>query len=295
VKRAPALAGAAAALLSAALAAGPVSVIDDSGTRIALSQPARRVVALSPALTELAFAAGGGDRLVGADSASDYPAASRSLPRVGDAAGIDLERIIAMRPDLVLAWLSGNKPTDVARLRQLSIPVYLSEPRTLDDVPRSLRVMGTLLGSENIAGTQAIAFERRVAALRAGHAHSRAVSVFVEIWHQPLMTVNGTHLVTDVLRACGARNIFADLQALAGPVSLERLLASNPDVILSATGFEEDMGRWQRLRSLDAVRNAHVLRVDPDHLTRATPRILDAVEQICDWLERTRVASVLSH
>jgi len=288
VKRAWALAGAALALLSAALAAAPVSVVDDSGTRIDLLQPARRVIALSPALTELAFAAGGGDRLVGIDTASDYPAASRSVPRVGNAAGIDLERIIALRPDLVLAWFSGNKPTDVARLRQLSIPVFLSEPRTLDDVPRSLRVMGMLLGSESAASAQAIAFDRRAAALRAGYAELRAVSVFVEIWHQPLMTVNGKHLVSDVLRACGARNIFAELQALAGPVSLERLLASNPDAILSATGFEEDVALWQRLRSLGAVRNAHVLKVDPDHLTRATPRILDAVEQICEWLARTR-------
>ena len=117
---------------------------------------------------------------------------------------------------------------------------------------------------------------------------ARALSVFVEIWHQPLMTVNAEHLVSDVLGACGARNVFADLQALAGPVSLERLLALDPDAILSATGFAEDMALWQRLRSLGAVRNAYVLKVDPDYLTRATPRILDAVEQICEWLERTR-------
>ena len=142
MKRAAALAGASAAVLSAALAAAPVSVVDDGGTRIVLAQPARRVISLSPALTELAFAAGAGERLVGIDTASDYPpAATRSLQRIGDAAGIDLERIIALRPDLILAWLSGNKATDVARLRQLSIPVFLSEPRTLDDVPHSLRVM----------------------------------------------------------------------------------------------------------------------------------------------------------
>ena len=289
MKRAAALAGASAAVLSAALAAAPVSVVDDGGTRIVLAQPARRVISLSPALTELAFAAGAGDRLVGIDTASDYPpAATRSLQRIGDAAGIDLERIIALRPDLILAWLSGNKATDVARLRQLSIPVFLSEPRTLDDVPHSLRVMGTLLGSESAANAQAIAFERRAVALRARYTGLRAVSVFVEIWHQPLMTVNGEHLVSDVLRACGARNSFADLQALAGPVSLEQLLALNPDAILSATGFDEDMVLWQRLRSLSAVRNARVLKVDPDHLMRATPRILDALEQICDWLERMR-------
>jgi len=288
VKPAATLIGVSITLLAAALPAASITVLDDSGMQVVLPEPARRVVALAPSLTELVFAAGGGDRLVGVDRSSDYPPAARALPRLGDAAGIDLERIVALRADLILGWLSGNKPADIARLHRLSIPVFLSEPRLLDDVPRSLRTIGVLLGSEPVAQAQAIAFERRVAALRGRSEHTRSLSVFVEIWHQPLMTVNGQHLVSDVLRTCGARNIFADLQALAGPVSLEQVLAADPDAIVSATGFAEDQASWQRLRSLRAVRNGLILRVDPDYLTRATPRILDAVEQVCDWLERTR-------
>jgi iron complex transport system substrate-binding protein len=288
VRPAAKLAGACTALFAAALFAAPIDIIDDRGTHLVLPEPASRVVSLSPALTELVFAAGGGDRLIGADSASDYPAAARSLPRVGDASGIDLERIIALRPDLILGWLTGNKPNDIARLRALSFPVFLSEPRVLDDVPHTLRALGTLLASETIAQSQAIAFEHRLKTLRNRYVRARTLSVFVEIWRQPLMTVNGQHLVTDVLRTCGARNVFHDLQALAGPVSLEQVLAADPDALIIATGFEEDAASWQRLSSIRAVRNQRLRLVDPDYLTRATPRVLDAVEQICSWLERAR-------
>jgi iron complex transport system substrate-binding protein len=285
----------AAALCAACLAvapglayAPPLSVRDDSGMQVTLPAPARRVITLAPGLTELVFAAGAGGRLVGADSASDYPVESRVVPRVGDASGIDLERVLALRPDLVLAWLSGNKPTDLARLRKLSVPLFLSEPRSLDDVPRTLRIVGNLLDSETTANKQAVAFEQRLAALRARYAQGRMLTVFVEIWHQPLMTVNREQLVSDVLRTCAAHNIFGDLPALAGPVALERVLAADPDGILSATGVDEDIESWRRLRSLRATRDSRILRVDPDALTRATPRILDAAEQICGWLARLR-------
>ncbi len=281
------------ALVCVALAYGlalatPLSIVDDSGAQVTLTAPARRLISLSPHLTELVFDVGAGDRLVGVDSASDYPSQSRSLPRVGSAAGIDLERVIALHPDLILAWLSGNKPADVARLRALSMPMFLSEPRRLDDVPRTLRAIGTLLKSEAQAQKQAVAFEQRLQTIRAQYSGRRPLSAFVEIWHQPLMTVNGTHLVSDVLRACGARNVFTDLQTLAGPVGLEELLAADPDVIVSATGFEEDAATWQRLRAMQAVKKSRVLKLDPDLLTRATPRILDAVRQLCIGLDRAR-------
>jgi iron complex transport system substrate-binding protein len=234
------------------------------------------------------FAVGAGARLVGVDSASDYPNEARGLPRIGDAAGIDLERVIWLRPDLVLHWSSGNKPADLERLRKLSIPVFSSEPRMLDDVPRSLRVLGALVDSQATAEAQARAFERRLAEIRVRYAQGRTLSVFVAIWYQPLMTVNGAHLVSDVLRTCNARNVFADLQALAGPVSLERLLAANPHAIVNATGSDEDIAGSQRLRALHALQAGRILRIDPDELTRATPRILDATEQVCAWLERLR-------
>src|SRR5262245_54314748 len=183
-----------------------IRALGDDGAAIVLSAPARRVVTLAPHLTELVYAAGGGASLVGADSASDYPAAVVSLPRIGDASGLDLERIVALRPDLVLGWQSGNRPSDLARLRQLGLPVFLSEPRRLGDVARMLRVLGLMLGSASVAEAQAEAFETHLRTLRLQAAGLSPVSVFFEVWHQPLMTVNADHLVSDVLALCGAYN-----------------------------------------------------------------------------------------
>jgi iron complex transport system substrate-binding protein len=288
VKRAAGLLAFACTLLAAGSSDAAVDAIDDAGMRVVLPGSARRVISLSPALTELVFAAGGGDRLVGVDSASDYPATARALPRVGDAAGIDLERIVGLRADLILSWLSGNKPADIARLRELAFPIFASEPRKLDDVPRTLRALGSLLGTQETAREQAAAFASRLTRLREGNAGKRTLSVFVEIWHQPLMTVNGEHLVSDVLRLCGARNVFAEQAALAGPVSVESVIAAQPEVILSATGFAEDSTSWNRFASVPAVRAGHVWAADPDGLTRATPRILEEAQRVCEHIAQAR-------
>jgi iron complex transport system substrate-binding protein len=268
--------------------AEPIDVRDDDGVQLVLPAPARRVITLAPSLTELMFVIGAEARLVGADTGSDYPQAALAVPRIGDFNGIDLERVLLLRPDLVLRWSSGNKQGDLVRLRKLAIPVFSSEPRLLDDVPRNLRMLGLLTDSQAAAQTQATLFERRLAAIRKRHRQGRMLSVFVEVWHQPLMTVNGAHLVSDVLQTCGARNIFADLQTLSGPVALERLLVANPDAIVSATGFGDDVGSWQRWRSVRAVETGRILQIDPNELMRATPRILDATERICEWLESLR-------
>jgi iron complex transport system substrate-binding protein len=284
VTRAAALGALLLAAAGAALPAQPVAVRDDANAVVSLPAPARRVISLSPALTELVFDAGGGDRLAGVDSASDTPDAALALPRVGDAAGLDFERAIALRPDLILLWRSGNKASDRARLTTLSVPVFESEPRRLEDIARTLRTLGTLLDTRSTAERQAAAFEQRLSGLRGRYAAAPPVSAFVEIWHQPLMTLNGAHLVTDALSVCRVNNPFAALRTLAGSVSLEDVLAADPAAIVSATGFPDDVQAWQRVRSLRAVREGRVLQIDPNALTRPTPRILDAVEQVCGWL-----------
>jgi iron complex transport system substrate-binding protein len=162
--------------------------------------------------------------------------------------------------------------------------VFESEPRRLEDIARTLRTLGTLLDTRSTAERQAAAFEQRLSGLRGRYAAAPPVSAFVEIWHQPLMTLNGAHLVTDALSVCRVNNPFAALRTLAGSVSLEDVLAADPAAIVSATGFPDDVQAWQRVRSLRAVREGRVLQIDPNALTRPTPRILDAVEQVCGWL-----------
>ena len=285
-------AGALAALAVLVVPAGaePVEVTDDSGTAIVLNAPARRVVTLAPHLTELLYAAGGAGRVVGVDSYSRYPATVATLPRVGDAAGLDLERILALRPELAFGWLSGNKASDLARLRELGVPLFLSEPRHLADVPRTLRIIGKLLGTSATAEQQARAFEAKLQALQAHAAVGRTVSVFFEVWHQPLSSVNGEHLISDVIALCGGRNIFAGLAALAPPVTLESVLIADPEVIVATDVPPRALSMWDHYPRLRAVQRQQIFQLEPDLIARATPRILDGAEKMCEWLRRAREA-----
>jgi len=226
--------------------------------------------------------------LVGADSASDYPPEAVALPRVGGSAGLDLERIVALRPDLVLGWRSGNKPSDIARLEQFGLRVFLNEPRHVGDISRTLRALGILLGTQQIADERASAFEQRLHALQRKAAELRSVSVFFEVWHQPLITVNREHLISDLVALCAGSNVLGALAQLAPTVSLESVLLADPEVIIAAGLPAGALGAWQRFPRLRAVRAQQLYELDPDLTMRATPRLLDGAEQLCRRLEQAR-------
>lgn len=277
-------------LLVSCAAGAAIEFVDDRGSTLRLELPARRIVSLAPHLTELMFAAGAGTRLVGVVRDSDYPPQARSIPQIGDAAGADFERIIALRPDLVLAWGSGNRASIVERLRQLGIPVLVLEPRRLGDIPRHLHMLGALAGTEAEAAIAVRAFSERAEKLRDRYRRAQPVDVMFEMWHRPIMTVNADHMISDVLQMCGGRNVFADLPYLAMEVSLEQVLMRDPEVIV--VGSEAPgagMADWKEYPYLRAVGGGRVYKVSADLIARQTPRILDATEQICVDLSGVRL------
>lgn len=274
--------------LAAPAAAAPAEIADDRGVTLRLAQPPQRVVALAPHLTELVFAAGGGERMVGVAQGSDYPAVARALPEIGNASGIDLERVLWLQPDLVLAWGGGNRAVDLDHLRRLGLAVVVLEPRRLDDIPRHLRLLGRALGTLPVAEAAAREFEARQASLSRRYGGAAPVDVLFEIWPQPLMTINGAHLISDLLRLCGGRNVFAGLPQLSAAVSLEAVFRIDPQAIVIGSGAADAAARWQRHRSLAAVKNGHLFLVPPDWVSRQTPRVLDAAAMICADLERVR-------
>jgi len=268
-----------------------ITVTDDSGYSITLEKPARRIVSLAPHITELLFAAGAGEVVAGTSEFSDFPQAALSIPRISGGGGLDLEAIVALQPDLVIAWQSGNPAVQINRLRALGLPVYLSEPRALEDIAHSIEDFGALAGTGAEASRQAQAFRQRLALLQHRYAQRAAVGVFYQVWQRPLMTVNGTHLISDVIRLCSGRNVFADLPLLAPQVTTEAVLAANPDVIVVAAGDESSpdwLDEWRRWPELAAVRHEHLYAIPRDLLVRHTPRILDGAEQLCRLLERVR-------
>lgn len=277
-----------------------VTVKDDSGATVTLAAPAQRVVSLSPHATELLFAAGAGDKVVGVVAYSDYPEAARKLPRVGDNSALDLERILALKPDLLVVWMHGNSQRQVEALRQLKLPVFYSEPRHLTDLPAAIETLGTLTGTPAKAQASAEAFRARYEALRKQYSSRAPVSVFYQVWTQPLMTLNGTHMVSDVIRLCGGVNIFADEAPLVPRVSVEAVLAKRPEAMFTATpgATRSDkplatLDSWRKWPQLPAVAHNNLFGIDGDLINRPGPRILDGARTMCEDLDiaRSRRAS----
>lgn len=268
-----------------------VTVRDDGGREVQLSQPARRIISLAPFLTELVFAAGGGDLLVGVSAHSDYPEPATMLPRVGDAYGLDLERLVSLRPDLVLAWASGNGATQIERLRQLGLTVYVSEPQRLRDIESTLQRIGVLTARQPSAHASAAAFRSAIGVLRARYAGQPTVRVFYELWHQPWITVGGAHFISDVIALCGGYNVFADVNELAPVVDIEAIVARDPQVILvgaEASRADSARQRWQRWAHASAVRDGHVYVVPPELLQRQTTRVVEGATRACELIARAR-------
>ena len=280
------------AALSLSAASAAITVKDDLGNEVTLAQPARRIVSLAPHVTELLYAAGAGDRLIGASNFSDFPAAAAKLPSVGSFAALDLERVLSLKPDLVVAWHSGNKPSQLARLREFGIPIYESQPADFGMIADSLEKLSRLAGSESIGNTAAKDFRARWQALQTQYRGRTEVSVFYQIWSQPLMTLNGRHMVSSVLQLCGGRNIFADLPQLAPTVSVEAVLAADPQVILTpGDAKDQPLERWRQFPRLRAVRDGHLYTANADWLNRAGPRVLDAADEVCKRLDEARTPS----
>jgi iron complex transport system substrate-binding protein len=264
--------------------------VDDAGRTVTLAAPARRIVSLAPHATELVYASGAGAALVGVSEYSTYPPEAGKLPSVGGVSALDLERVIALKPDLVVVWGSGNSATQIARLRQIGVPVFESEPRSFDMVATSLERLAILGGTDVIGRKAASAFRNRLSTIEKTYRHRPTVSVFYQIWRTPLMTLNGDHLVSSGLQLCGGRNIFADLPQLAPTVGIEAVVKADPDTIIASSGAKDDaLHHWRRFDGMRAVKRGNLYTVNGELMNRAAPRVLDGVEALCKVLEKARI------
>ena len=281
-----------ALLLAASTAPAQTRVVDDYGRYVALAAPAQRVVSLAPHLTEMMYAAGAGARLVGALEYSDYPPEAKALPRVGSEASIDLEALVALQPDLVIAWPNAGSARAVERIAALGIPVFRSEPRELEDIARTMETLGRLAGTQAAAGAAAKAFRERAARIERVYAHRPRVRVFYQVWDRPLVTVNGNHVISKAMRLCGGENVLAALPALAPEIDRELVLRADPEAIV-ASGPDGArpawLDDWRAFPALAAARHDNLYAIRPELLQRHTPRLLDGAEELCRILEAVRL------
>lgn len=284
-----------ALLLSLAFVAGSaaaaVSVKDDGGNTVTLGKPAQRIISLAPHATELIFAAGGGDRIVGTVGYSDYPAEALKIPRVGSHQQIDVERIIALKPDLLVVWLHGNSERQLEHVRKLGIPFFFSEPKKLADIPTSIERLGILMGTEQQANKVAAAERVELARLAAQYRNRPTVRMFYQVWGKPVYTLNGGNIMSDVIRLCGGENIFANLSIPAPVVTTEAVLLENPEVMMTGDRQAEKSGGleiWKQYKNILAVKNDNMFSVDADLVNRAGPRLIEGAAMVCEKLELAR-------
>ena len=264
---------------------------DDSGREVRLKGPAKRIVTLAPHATEMLYAAGAGEWLIGTVDYSDYPPAAKKVPRVGSYDRFDLEAISALKPDLVIAWETGNPAAPVEKMRALGLTVYASQPNRMEDVAGQLERLGQLAGTEAVANQAAERFRQRLAGLRRDNAGKPKVRVFYQIWKAPLMTVGGPQIISSAIELCGGENVFGRLTQMAPAVSVEAVLEADPEAIV-ATGMgdarPEWLDDWNKWKRMTAVKRGNLFHVHPDLMQRHTPRILDGAEQLCAHLDVAR-------
>lgn len=268
-----------------------IKLTDDAGISIEMHKPARRIVSLAPHATELLYAAGAGDYIVGVVDYSDYPPQARQIEHVGSYNAFDLEKIVALQPDLIIAWRSGNPGAGIERLRRLGFKVFISEPRELDQIAANIDKLGWLARTEDVAQLASYSFRDTLARLQRQYSQRRKVSVFYQVAYQPLYTLNGEHVISKVIDLCGGENIFASLGALAPQVSLESVVQADPEVIVGThygEGEPDWLQHWQRWSGLRAVAAANVYYLHPDIISRPTPRLLLGAQKICEFLDKAR-------
>ncbi|MFZ6687059.1 cobalamin-binding protein [Undibacterium sp. SXout11W] len=277
--------------LTVATSFAAVSVKDDAMHTVTLTQPAQRIVSLAPHATELLFEAGAAKSVVAVSDYSNFPEAAKNLPSVGNVFAMDTERLLAIKPDLVVIWGTGNGKVLASKLRSNHITVFESEPRNYEMVATSIERLSILAGTETVGKAAAAKFRQRLEDLRKTYRQpdsSTPVTVFYEVWNKPLMTLNDEHMISAAIRLCGGRNVFGRLKELSPTITTEALLSSNPDAIITGGENADSLNEWRSFKTLTAVKKNHLYAVKGDLLNRAGPRILDGTEALCKQITLAR-------
>ena len=272
--------------------ASELTVLDDFQRTVSLAKPADRIISLAPHNTENLFSAGAGDKVVGVVEYSDYPEQAKTLPILGSYIQFNLEAILNLQPDLVVAWRSGNNAEALDQIEQFGIPVYYSEPRSFQDIVDNISELAMLAGTTDKMEPGLESISERIQNLRETYQDKHSIKVFYQVWTDPLMTLNGEHFISRVLELCGAENLFASLSIIAPQVNIESVIEANPDVIVSGmvNNLEPDMSLWTPWTSVDAVKHDRFLFVDSDVMHRHTYRMLNGIETVCKGLDKFRAS-----
>ena len=276
-------------------AAPPITVTDDFNRVVTLPAPAARIISLGPHITENLFSAGAGDKVVGVVEHSDYPPRARRIQSLGGGyAQLNLETVIALAPDLVVAWETAGNAESVKKIVELGFTVYYSEPRSFEDIIENIEELALLAGSSDRINPPPASLREELQRVRARFGAKSTQTVFYQVWRNPLITLNGDHYISRALELCGARNVFAELSIIAPRVSVEAVLEANPDIIIAgrSDGRGSDLSMWEKWNSLAAVTHDGFLFIDGSVMHRHTARMIMGIRGLCEKIDRVRRARI---
>ena len=263
---------------------------------LSYAQGYERIIALAPHTVELLFSMGAGERIIATTQFADYPEQAKNIQRVGGYHGLDIEAILALKPDLIIAWEGGNKEQDILRLEELGLNVVRGKTETLDRLGPHIRELGTLLSIENKADALASEFEAALAQRRAQYAQEEPVAFFYQLWLEPLRTLTANSWVNDTLTVCGGENVFAEHAMSDYPqVSMESVLLKQPEAIVVPSHHGDVIATgemWLNWPEVPAVKNAHIFYIDGDILHRFSLRLLEGIDAVCEAFDQVRAQRV---
>lgn len=250
-----------------------------------------RIVALAPHIVEMLFDIGAGDKIVATVEYADYPEAALAIPRVGGYHGIKIEKILELKPDLVIAWQTGNAKSDLDKLERLGLNVTYSHPKNIEDVAKDLRRLGKLVGHEQQAEKVASAYDAKLKRLRQTYADKKPVPVFYQLWAEPLRTINKTTQINQLIEVCQGQNVFADNPTAYPKIGIENVIVAQPEIIIipdEKTTRVQPVIEWHKWPEIPAAKNNKFISVNADLLHRFSTRMLSGIEEMCTKIDEVR-------
>ncbi|WP_245942545.1 cobalamin-binding protein [Candidatus Colwellia aromaticivorans] len=251
----------------------------------------QRIVALAPHIVEMLFDIGAGNKIVGTVSHSDYPAAALNIPRIGGYHGIQIEKILELKPDIVIVWQSGNKVSDIEQMEKMGLNIIYSQPHKIEDVAKELRELGKLTGHEIQAESVANDYLQRLKKLRQQHVSIAPMKVFYQLWPEPMRTINKGTLINQLIEVCQGQNVFAENPTAYPQIGIENVIVAQPEVIIfpvQKSNTELPVIDWHKWPEIPAVKHNRFIRINADLTHRFSTRMLDGIEDMCDKLDAFR-------
>lgn len=251
----------------------------------------QRIIALAPHIVEMLYDIGAGEKIVGTVEYADYPQSALAIPRIGGYHGLQIEKILALKPDLIIAWKSGNKIEDIEKFQRLGLPLIFSNPKNIADIAHELRYFGSITGYAKNAEIAAQTFEIRLHKIAQDQQYKKNLKTFYQLWSEPMMTVNKNTWINQLLTLCHADNVFAQNETNYPHVSIENVIVAKPELIVipdEKASTPQPKIDWVKWPEIPAVKHKQLIHVNADLLHRYSTRMLDGVEDMCTKIDNFR-------